>query len=219
MASAFVRPPITVDYVGSYETTWASYGAIYIDNLPLGAASSDRTIILVAMPPKGSGTVGTLSATLNGSSMTKDVQTLSSIEPCVAIFRMPFATGETANLVIDTSGGTGFRAIGGSVSVYSVTGGPVSLVGSASQSTDIASPHSYTVTSETGGFALAGFNGGTDWYTDVSFTGISRDYIAQLGTSMKASASGATNAASTSVTVSFNGYSLEVSALATYARR
>ena len=194
---------LTLSYVGRTTIPW-NYGTVSVA-IPLGSAASNRHIIMVICER----TTSLTNVQLGGTSMTIDAQT-SDLRR-VYIARLKLDSGEQATL----SYSTGSQAEDAFVYTYTIVG-PATLSKVSSVVVDNGNGSAdLSVSSVSGGCAIAGLHFGSDWGTTPVWSGLTQDGFIVRNTS-RAAASALTTASSLNAGVTFNNYDGDSSAIVTY---
>ena len=217
VASSRVRPAvgggaITHSYITGVDNG-ANQATYTYSSVSLGAAASDRTIVVVAVS-RGTGGSGTFSCTIGGVAATIDFSSgFTGTGNAIMIARAVVPTGTTGDIVV----GFGATQLRSAIGVYRIVGGTVTPVAD-----DIARDFSTTPTSLAaastadgvvlGGFLVAAVATGVTWST------MTKDYDAQIGGEFSTAsfASAATSGSSFTVEVQSPSVASSVAAIVTY---
>lgn len=137
----------TATYIGSNASTGNQNVYTFADQ-SIGAAASDRLVVIVVAVSGGNGSI--LSVTADGNSMSS-TRTSGSSSPQITMRQLTITTGTTAD--IEVTVGT-FGAARCSIDIFTITG--LSSTTAGATDADTADPISLSVSTSASGVAIAG---------------------------------------------------------------
>lgn len=172
-----IRTPIVMNYIGNNADTSVAASSKTFSAESIGAAATDRVVVLaIALRfTAGSGTIS--SVTIGGVTATQAVFALNSTNSA-SIYYAKVSSGTTADIVISTSVNINYVGVG----IYTYTGGN-SIPAVTDTVTDTTASFSTTMSVAEGGVIIAAaatLNGTTSRFT---FSGVSEDFEATYGSS------------------------------------